>query len=332
MDQSAGVSRRSFMTGAAALGALGIMAATGCSSNAASSASSSASGSTAAGGVEKEIIVASFGTTFDNSRHITIGAVEDIIRENFPDWKVQRAFTAQDIIDKLAAGKGIAEDGSYDNNPVTIMNFEDAVADAQDKGVKQLVVLATHVTGGAEYQDVKNSLGEVTSKFDKAVLCPPLLDKDEDYEKVADIMHGVTEEYDDGKTAICLMGHGNGNLGDESDKYYQQLQETFTKKGYKNYYIFTVESEVVSYDNVIKLMKESGVDYKKVVLRDIMVVAGDHANNDMADMNDPESFASQFKAAGYDVTCVLDGMGQISGIQFMYLDHVKATMEENSLK
>ncbi|MBO4364771.1 MAG: sirohydrochlorin cobaltochelatase, partial [Eggerthellaceae bacterium] len=148
------MSRRTFMSlaGAATVAAMGVgMVACSPSSATGEEEESTAEAPAAAAGIDKEIIVTSFGTTFDNSRHITIGAIEDIIRESYPDWKVQRAFTAQDVIDKLAAGKGIDENGEEDGFPVTIMNFEEALQDAADNGVKTVVVLPTHLTAGGEY-------------------------------------------------------------------------------------------------------------------------------------------------------------------------------------
>lgn len=321
-EQEKGVSRRQVLVGAAAVGALGMLTAAGCGT-----------GSQNKNVVDKEIIVTSFGTTFDNSRHITIGAIEDTIRESHPDWKVQRAFTAQDIIDKLAKGKGIDADGNADNYPVTIMNFEDAVKDATDNGIKTLVVLPTHLTAGAEYQDVKNSLGQSAKSFTKTAMVGCLLGEDSDYRTVLGAVRANTKEYDDGSTAFVLMGHGNEKMGGESDKFYDQTQSTIDAMeaedaAWANYFVCTVEGTVQKED-AYKLMQATGKNYKRVVLEDFMVVCGDHANNDMA--GDTDSLKTYFEGLGYAVVPILDGLGQMLPVQELYRKHLDDTLKKEKL-
>jgi sirohydrochlorin cobaltochelatase len=321
-EQAGSISRRGMLAGAAAVGALGVLTAAGCSN-----------GSSNKGAVDKEIIVTSFGTTFDNSRHITIGAIEDIIRESHPDWKVQRAFTAQDIIDKLAQGKGINADGSDDNYPITIMNFEEALKDASDKGIKTLVVLPTHLTAGAEYQDVKNALGQSAKSFTKTAMVGCLLNEDSDYRTVLSAVRANTKEYDDGSTAFVLLGHGNEKMGGESDKFYDQTQSTIDAMeaedpAWANYFVCTVEGTVQKED-AYKLMQASGKNYKRVVLEDFMVVCGDHANNDMA--GDEDSLKTYFAGLGYTVIPILDGLGQMLPVQELYRKHLDDTLKKEKL-
>ena len=261
--------------------------------------------------VEQEIIVASFGTSFDDSRDITIGAVEDAIAAANPDWAVARGFTAQTIVDIL------------NDRGIETMNFADAVAAAKEAGVKTLVVQPTHLMAGDEYQDLEAELNEYKGDFEKVALGKNLLDSDEDFQVVADAIVEVTAEYDAPDTAIVFMGHGTPALDDgsraPSNQVYDKLQQLLIDNGHDNYYIGTVEAEP-SLDTVVAALKDKG--YTKVVLRPLMVVAGDHANNDMADTEDPESWASVLTAEGYEVTSVIEGLGQIPAIQDLYVKHV----------
>ena len=259
---------------------------------------------------DKEILVVSFGTSYSNSRHVTIGAIEDAIREAYPDYQVRRAFTAQIIIDKLKKEENIEID-----------NVKQALDRAVANGVKTLVVQPTHLMNGLEYNDLKNELDKYKDKFDKIALGKPLLTSDEDFKQVIAAITNDTKEYLDGETAICFMGHGTEA---ESNKVYATMQEKLKAAGYNDYFVGTVEAKP-SVDDVIAQVKESG-KYKRVILQPLMVVAGDHANNDMAG-NEEDSWASKFKAAGFEVKPVLKGLGQNYDIQKIYLEHVKAAID-----
>ncbi len=259
---------------------------------------------------DKEILVVSFGTSYSNSRHVTIGAIEDAIREAYPDYQVRRAFTAQIIIDKLKKEENIEID-----------NVKQALDRAVANGVKTLVVQPTHLMNGLEYNDLKKELDKYKDKFDKIALGEPLLTSDEDYKQVIAAITNDTKEYLDGETAICFMGHGTEA---KSNKVYATMQEKLKAAGYNDYFVGTVEA-TPSVDDVIAQVKESG-KYKRVILQPLMVVAGDHANNDMAG-NEEDSWASKFKAAGFEVKPVLKGLGQNYDIQKIYLEHVKAAID-----
>lgn len=259
---------------------------------------------------DKEILVVSFGTSYSNSRHVTIGAIEDAIREAYPDYQVRRAFTAQIIIDKLKKEENIEID-----------NVKQALDRAVANGVKTLVVQPTHLMNGLEYNDLKKELDKYKDKFDKIALGEPLLTSDEDYKQVIAAITNDTKEYLDGETAICFMGHGTEA---DSNKVYATLQEKLKAAGYNDYFVGTVEAKP-SVDDLIAQVKESG-KYKRVILQPLMVVAGDHANNDMAG-NEEDSWASKFKAAGFEVKPVLKGLGQNYDIQKIYLEHVKAAID-----
>ena len=259
---------------------------------------------------EKEILVVSFGTSFNDSRRLTIGGIEEAIEKAYPDWSVRRAFTAQIIIDHVKKRDGEVID-----------NVTEALDRAVANGVKTLVIQPTHLMHGYEYDDLVAEVATYTDKFEKVVIAEPLLTSDEDFEKVAKIITKETETYDDGETAICFMGHGTEH---ESNAAYMKMQTTLKELGYDNYYIGTVEAEP-SFEDVIDLVKEAG-KYKKAVLKPLMVVAGDHANNDMAG-DEEDSWKSLFVAAGFDVEPVVSGLGQISEIQEIYVEHTKTAID-----
>ena len=252
---------------------------------------------------EKELLVVSFGTSFNDSRRLTIGAIEKWLQTGFPEWSVRRAFTSQIIIDHVK-----------DRDGEVIDNVGEALDRAIANGVKILVVQPTHLMPGFEYTDLKNELAEYADAFDQVILSDPLLVSDDDFISVAEAIVDATANYDDGKTAICFMGHGTEA---DSNGVYAKMQTVLTEMGKENYFIGTVEAEP-SVDDVLALVQAG--DYSKVVLRPLMIVAGDHANNDMAG-DDEDSWKSVFEAAGYEVECVVEGLGQLEAIQEMILAH-----------
>ena len=259
---------------------------------------------------EKELLVVSFGTSYNDSRRLTIGGIESAIAEAIPDYSVRRGFTAQIIIDHVERRDGVHID-----------NMTEALDRAVANGVKTLVVQPTHLMHGFEYDDVVAELAERAEDFEQVIVAEPLLTSDEDFDRVADIMIDLLKDYDDGQTAIVYMGHGTEH---EYNKIYAQMQEVLTSKGADNYYVGTVEAEP-SVDDVLEAIKDKG--YTKVVLRDMMVVCGDHANNDMAG-DEEDSWKSIFTAAGYDVTCVLQGLGEVPEIQQIYVEHAQAAVAQ----
>lgn len=177
---------------------------------------------------DKVILVVSFGTSYNDSRDITIGAIENAVTAAFPEYEVRRAFTSQIIIDKLKERDGLEID-----------NVEEALDRAVADGVKTLVVQPTHLMSGFEYTDLNDALEGYKDKFDQVVLADPLLSSDADYEAVAQAITAETASYDDGETAICFMGHGTEA---DSNADYAKLQEVLTADGFENYYIGTVEA------------------------------------------------------------------------------------------
>ncbi len=252
---------------------------------------------------EKELLVVSFGTSFNDSRRLTIGGIEQAIDDAVDAWSVRRAFTAQIIIDH-----GESRDGIH------IDNVEEALERAVKNGVKILAVQPTHLMHGFEYDELMEVLAGYADAFDKISVGEPLLTSDEDFDRVADIMIDIVRDYDDGSTAIVYMGHGTEH---EYNKIYARMQETLLAKGAVNYYVGTVEAEP-SVDDVLEAI--AGKGYTRVVLRDMMVVCGDHANNDMAG-DEEDSWKSISTAAGYELVCVMEGLGQVPEIQQIYVEH-----------
>ncbi len=280
----------------------------------ADTASSEASAATKEEQVEsdetKAILVVSFGTSYNDSRELTIGGIENAIAEAFPEYEVRRAFTSQIIIDKLKERDGLEID-----------NVEEALDRAVADGIKELVVQPTHLMSGFEYTDLADTLKDYEDKFDSVVLSEPLLTSDEDFNAVIAAITDKLASYDDGQTAICFMGHGTEA---DSNSVYAKMQEMITAAGYENFYIGTVEA-TPSLDDVIAELKANG-GYTKVVLEPLMVVAGDHANNDMAG-DEEDSWKSILEGEGYEVECILEGLGQVPAIQEIYVEHTKAALE-----
>ena len=257
---------------------------------------------------EKELLVVSFGTSFNDSRRLTVGAIEKALQEAYPDWSVRRAFTSQIIIDHLAKRDGEIID-----------NVHDALERAIRNGVKILVVQPTHLMDGFEYNDLKKELAAYADAFDQIVLGDALLTLDRDFDMVAEAIVEATAAYDDGETAVCFMGHGTEAA---SNSVYAKMQTVLSEAGCEHYYIGTVEAEP-SVEDVLESVKAGS--YKRAVLRPLMIVAGDHANNDMAG-DEADSWKSVFEAAGYEVSCVVEGLGQLPAIRQLIVEHAGEAM------
>ena len=280
---------------------------------------------------DNELLVVSFGTSFNDSRAKDIKGVEDALQAAYPDWSVRRAFTAQIIINHVQARDGEKID-----------NMQQAMDRAVANGVKNLVVQPTHLMHGAEYDEMMEMIDDYRDKFESVAVAEPLLGEvgadatviNEDKEAVAKAVTAeavATAGYDsveaaakDG-TAFVFMGHGTSHTAKVS---YSQMQTVMQTLGYDNVFIGTVEGEPesTSCENVIEAVKAAG--YTKVVLRPLMVVAGDHANNDMAGA-DEDSWLSQFEASGaFDsVDCQIAGLGGVADVEQLYIAHTKAAID-----
>ena len=258
---------------------------------------------------ENELLVLSFGTSFNDSRRLTIGAIEDQLEKSFPDYSVRRGFTANIVIDHVAKRDGEKID-----------DIDASLKRAVDNGVKNLVVQPTHLMNGLEYEELKDDIAQYSDAFDKIAIGQPLLSSDDDFSRVENAIVDWTKDYDDGETAIVFMGHGTSA---DSNGVYQKMQDLLTKDGHTNYFVGTVEA-TPSLDDVMAAVKKG--NYKRVVLEPLMVVAGDHANNDMAG-DDKDSWKSQFEAAGYQVECLVRGLGENETIRQIYVEHAQAAID-----
>ena len=280
---------------------------------------------------ENEILVVSFGTSFNDSRAEDIGGVEKALQAAYPDWSVRRAFTAQIIINHVQA----RDDEKIDN-------MDQALERAVDNGVKNLVVQPTHLMHGAEYDELTEAVENYKDKFESVKIAEPLLgevgaDETAINEDKAAVAEAITTEavktagfdsLDAAKeegTAFVFMGHGTSHTAKIS---YSQMQTQMEQLGYENVFIGTVEGEPedTACEAVIEKLKNAG--YKKVILRPLMVVAGDHANNDMAG-DDDDSWKSQFEASGVfdSIDTQIAGLGEIDAIQQLYVAHTQAAID-----
>ena len=280
---------------------------------------------------ENELLVVSFGTSFNDSRAEDIKGIEDALAEAFPDWSVRRAFTAQIIINHVQA----RDDEKIDN-------MQQALDRAVANGVKNLVVQPTHLMHGAEYDEMVEAIDAYKDKFESVAIAEPMLGEVGDDATVinddkAAVAQAITDEavkeagYDsmeaaaeDG-TAFVFIGHGTSHTANVT---YDQMQTQMEKLGFTNAFIGTVEGEPedTACDEVINKVKDAG--FKKVILRPLMVVAGDHANNDMAG-DDDDSWKSMFEASGDfdEIDCQIEGLGRIDAVEQLYVAHTQAAID-----
>ena len=278
---------------------------------------------------ENELLVVSFGTSYNDSRVNDIKSIEDALQEAYPDWSVRRAFTAQIIINHIQARDGEKID-----------NMTQALERAVDNGVKNLVVQPTHLMHGAEYDEMCAAIDEYRDNFDSVSIAEPLLGEvgsdasviNADKEAVAKAVTAAAVEasgFDsleaakEAGAAFVLLGHGTAHVARVS---YSQMSTQMQQLGYENVFIGTVEGEPeeTACESVIEEVRAAG--YTTVILRPLMVVAGDHANNDMAGSDD-DSWKPMFEDAGFTVDCQIAGLGGIADIQALYIAHTQAAID-----
>ena len=253
---------------------------------------------------DTRILVVSFGTSNHDTREKTIGAVERAIAAAFPDIPVRRAFTSSFIIRKLKQTEGLEID-----------NVADAILRAHNEGVRNLVIQPTHIMKGHEYEKVQEAVKKAEHLFDRISFGMPLLSDDTDLDALVSALSEETKESVEPDMAHVFMGHGSDA---EANEVYARLQERLAERGFGNIYIATVEGEPTITD--VKQMLDKEI-CRTVVLQPLMVVAGDHAVNDMA--GDGDSWKTMLEDAGFTVSCVLKGIGELPAVQKIYVDHVR---------
>ncbi len=261
---------------------------------------------------KKAVLVVSFGTSYNDSREKTIGAVEKKVAEAFPDYDQKRAFTSQIIIDKVAKRDGEKID-----------NVTEAMQKLVDEGYGTVVVQPTHVMNGEEYDEMRELIAPFEKNFVSIKYGQPLLTSSDDYATVIEAIAKETPQLQDKTCAVVFMGHGTEHFANAT---YSALDYRFKALGYNNAFVGTVEG----YPDLDKIKADlANFKPKKVVLIPLMIVAGDHANNDMAG-DEEDSWKTQLKKEGYEVECVIKGLGEYSGIQDAFVEHCKEAMTEDS--
>ncbi len=257
------------------------------------------------------ILVVSFGTVNKQSCRLAIGAIEEEIGKAFPDCEVRRAFTSRFVIDRLKGLDGAETD-----------HVTEGLERAVKEGIANLAVQPTFLTKGQEYTKLAGLLKQYEGRFRRIVFGEPLLSGNADLDMVAKAVGEKLSLYDDGRTAICLMGHGTEG---ESNRVYTRLQEKMRETGYGDFYIGTMESEP-SLADILLHLKEKGI-YERVVLSPLMMAAGKHVYEEMAGDKDG-SWKRIMQGRGYEVECLTEGLGQMPAVRKVYVGHVRAALEQ----
>lgn len=256
----------------------------------------------------RELLVVSFGTSYPDSRRKTIGAIEDGLEGAFPGWSIRRAFTSRVVLGLAAEREGLVMD-----------DVDQALSRAQANGVEELVIQPTHLLEGLEYQRLLGAARERAGDFCCLAVGRPLLTEEEDFQAVARALIRVQAPLDDGRTALVLMGHGTTA---RCNAVYPRLERVLRSMGSEHWFVGTVEAEP-GLEAVLKQVRSG--HYSRVVLRPLMIVAGDHATNDMA--GGEGSWKQAFAREGYEVLCQLQGLGELEEIRAIFVRHAREAME-----
>ena len=252
---------------------------------------------------ERAILVVSFGTTHEDTLKKNIVALESEISAQYPEYRVDRAFTSG-MVRKILSGRGIE-----------VPDVEAALEKMYESGVRSVIVQPTHLLCGFEYEKIVRSVRGVREKFSEIVMAKPLLSSTED---LISVLKVVSEENPvSADTAIVLMGHGTAH---DANVVYPALNYIAGASGMPHVFVGTVEG-YPEVDQIIESVQKEG--FKNVLLTPLMFVAGDHAKNDMAS-DEADSWKSRFEAAGFSVACLIKGLGEYTAVRTLYLEHIKA--------
>lgn len=259
---------------------------------------------------KKAILICSFGTTYHETRERTIEAIEKMAAERFPEWEVRRAFTSRMVIRKLKERDGINVDYISEAMQKLIMD-----------GFTDVVVQPTHIMNGMEYDDVVKTVYSYSMYIDRLVIGKPLLTSERDYELACEAISKTLGQYAGNGQAVVLMGHGSEHYANAT---YSQLQLKLWLSGNIDVYVTTTEG-FPTYNDTVYLMSDRG--YSKVTLFPFMIVAGDHATNDMAG-DDEDSLKTLMLEQGYDVECIVRGMGEFPEFRELFMYHIQSAMDK----
>lgn len=257
---------------------------------------------------DKAVLVVSFGTSYKETREKTLEKIEKDFKKEFGGDQVVTAYTSQMIINKIKRTEN-----------KEIYNVSEAMEHMNENEIKSILVQPTHILNGQEYEKMLAMLEPYKKDFKEIIIGKPLLTDSKDYEKIADIMiHEIGEIKDD--HVVVLMGHGTGHYIDAA---YAALDYRFKAKGYDRIFVATVEG-YPGLEDIEHRIAETGA--KNITMIPFMVVAGDHATNDMA--GDEDSWKTLMEAKGYSVNCILKGLGEYPEVRKMYIEHLKEAQAE----
>lgn len=255
--------------------------------------------------MKKALLVVSFGTSYKENRKITIEALESDLRQQFPERKFYHAYTS-----------GIIRKKIEQEEKLTIPSVAEALQQMIADGMEDVLVQPTHVIDGIENHRMKDEVQAAAQHFQNIAIGKVLLADENDYEKAVTALMGTMSEVANEKTALFLMGHGSAHRANDC---YQRLDDIFHRMGYQQVFVGTVEALP---DLEAVLHRIDGLDYKRIVLQPFMLVAGDHAHNDMSG-DDEESWKEKLEKTGYEVVVNLVGLGELKGIRDIYVEHAK---------
>lgn len=258
--------------------------------------------------MNKGILVVSFGSTYKETREKNIGGIETLIHHRYPDMKLYRAFTSEIIIKVLKQ-----------RDSIEIMDVEQALQQMKKDGITHVYVQPTHIIDGIENHKAYETVQQWKNEFEYIGMAKPLLGDQEDYRKVVE---AIWDNLKEGvkNNALILMGHGSDHKANIS---YEYLEDAFHKAGHTNVHLATVEAEPTIEDVIMKM---EPIEYQRVILMPFMIVAGDHAHNDMA--GETDSFCTKLVEKGYETNVVMKGLGEYKEIRDIFVSHLKHLIEE----
>ena len=255
---------------------------------------------------EKGILVVSYGSSYKEEREKSIGGIEQAIAEAFSEYKIYRAFTSESIIERIWKKEGYRVD-----------SISEALQRALTEGVRKMVIIQTHLVKGIRYEAMEQAVASYQERFEELRVVQPVLSIDYNVEALARGFISIGNAYDDGKTAVCFVGHG---IDEDSGIAYRILQQHLNAKGYEHFYIGTLSMKPTCNDLVEYIQEKS--EKQRVILIPLMLVSGYHVRKDLAGASE-DSWMNTFKRAGFDVECVKKGLGEADFMRNIFVEYLK---------